>query len=120
MTCQQSGDRGRDPGLENLNSRSGKKRKLNSGKKCVLNHDSTNERLEEGDLTEFGVARKDFLEEAVRLGERHVSSTLQFILHLSNHMKFLWVKHSKFYNFTQFNLTFLLPFARKRTKAQRG
>lgn len=43
-----------------------------------------------GDLAELGVAREDSLEEGVTFGEKHVSSALQFTLHLLNHIKFLW------------------------------
>lgn len=62
--------------MENLDLRLGKKRKFNLGKKCVFNYDLINERLEERDFIEFGVVRKDFLEEAVRFGERYVFSIL--------------------------------------------
>lgn len=72
-----------------LDSSLGKRTKLKIGKKCVLKHASTHERFEEGDLAELGVVREGSLEEGVRFDERYISSTLQFTLHLLNHVKFL-------------------------------
>ena len=95
------GERGRNPGFDGLqlweilDTALGKRRKLKIGKKCVLNHASTDEQFEEGDLAELGVAKEDSLEKGVRFGKRQVSSTLQLTPYLLNHMKFLWAKYDQ-------------------------